>query len=197
MAGERVKKVEIIQSDIGTPETKILGALSISSNWTESNGRPLQEGESQFFHSTYAYQIRPEQYQQLLERDEFVLDRRMFVDSVPQIGYGNINNLEARPYKDNPDELILFRFLTTDQEPFKKIQQEGLDIGDLSKGGFTGGPEPRFDPKYLGYVLKLRKIGEEQLENYTFPHRVLTFEVVERIPVLPQENEDYGMKTEK
>lgn len=164
----------------------MLGALSIGSNWTESNGRPLHEGESQFFHSTYAYRIRPEQYQELLEKDEFILDRRMFVDNVPQLGYGNINNPEMRPYKENPDELILFRFIIKDQEPFKKIQQEGLDIADIAKGGFTGGPEPRFDPTYLGYALKLKKVGEERLENYGFPHRVITFEISERIPILPE-----------
>ncbi|MDP3735073.1 MAG: hypothetical protein Q8R39_01445 [bacterium] len=164
-----------------------LGILSIGSNWTESSGRPLEEGESQFFHSTYAYNISPEQYRDILEKEEFVLDRRMFVDPIPQTGYGQVPNVEMRTYKENPDELILFRFITKDEEPFLKIQAEGLDLKDIGKKeGLVGGPEKRFDPNYLGYALKLRKVGEEQLGGYKFPHRVVTFEVVERMPIIPE-----------
>ena len=164
---------------------RMLGLLSSGSNWTESIGRNIESGEYQFFHSTYAYNMDAQQYRQLLEQEEFILDRRMFVDRVPQLGYGRVNNPDMRKFQENPDELVLFRFITNDEDPFTIIQQKGLDLADLDKGGFTGGPEPRFDPHYLGYALKLKKIGEERLENYNFPHRVITFEVTERISVLP------------
>ena len=179
---DTIKKSEEEQRE---HESHILGLLSSGSNWTESIGRKIESGEYQFFHSTYAYNIDPQQYRQLLEQEEFILDRRMFVDSVPQLGYGKVNNPDRRKFQENPDELVLFRFVTNDEEPFTLIQREGLDLKDVAKGGFRGGPEPRFDPRYLGYALKLKKIGEERLENYNFPHRVITFEVTERIPVLP------------
>jgi len=164
-------------------ENERFGNLTIDSNWIESEKRPLQEGEYQFFHSTWAYNISPEQYKQITEGNDFVLDRRTFVDRIPQVGYGLTPNPEARKFKENPDELILFRIITKDVEPFTKIQEGGLDLSALEQGGFTGGPEPRFDPKFLGYNLHLIKICEERLEGYSFAHRVVTYEVAERMPL--------------
>lgn len=83
------------------PETKFIGNLRFGTNWTESAGRPLEKGESQFFHSTYAYNITHEQYEKLLKEDELILDKRIFFDRVPQLGYDQVPNPEYRKCKDN------------------------------------------------------------------------------------------------